>query len=511
MSLCKQFNNWSIPKDKKKLSVVRGLRACFRSQQKLCFQAFYSFSETGSVWLMIPGIGFFYSGMTREKNALSLIMCSVLSLVVVSIQWFVLGYSLTFSKTTVSSMIGNLDNAFFRNVLGEPSIGSPKIPDIVFCAYQGMFAALTPALVIGSAAERGRLLPMILFMFIWSTLVYDFIVYAAWGIHGWSGQLGSLDFAGGTPVHITSGFSSLAYTIILGKRHDRNFKPHHVSNVVLGTALLWFGWFGFNGGSALAGNARAAMACVVTHLSACTGAITWMCLDYYYRTHHKFSALGFCSGAVAGLVTITPGSGFVSPISAIVIGFLGAIFCYIAVHLKDRMCFDDSMDVFAIHGVGGYVGSLLTGIFADPSIVALDGHSSPPQIAGGWVYGHHWMQVPIQLAEATAGAAWSFTITYIVLYIMDHIPGLSLRVDHQVELDGLDITEIGELAYSQVDTLFFNGDNQRIVSKVVDRTEVSVNEGVMITDEKDIDNTNTNTTNNNSNASLSLQHTTALN
>ncbi|KAG0172024.1 hypothetical protein DFQ28_001779 [Apophysomyces sp. BC1034] len=407
--------------------------------------------STALVWLMIPGIGYFYSGMARSKNALSLIMCSVLSLVVVSVQWFIWGYSLTFSKTG-SRFIGNLDNAFLRGVLDGPSTGSDKLPDLVFCFFQSMFAALTPALAIGAAAERGRLLPMIIFMFIWTTVVYDFIAYWTWNPNGWSSLLGGLDFAGGTPVHISSGFSSLAYALILGKRHGhgsithaQDFKPHNMSNVVLGTALLWFGWFGFNGGSALAGNLRAAMACVVTNLAAAVGAITWICLDY--RIERKFSALGFCSGAVAGLVAITPASGFVGPASSVAIGFLGALCCNMAVHLKHWLNYDDALDVFAVHGIGGYVGSLLTGIFAESYIAGLDGVT---QIPGGWL-NRNWMQLPHQLADATAGAAWSFFVTYLILFIMDRIPGLSLRVDPEVELQGLDAAEIGEMAYYHVD------------------------------------------------------------
>ncbi|KAI9025237.1 ammonium transporter AmtB-like domain-containing protein [Phycomyces nitens] len=407
-------------------------------------------TSTALVWLMIPGVGYFYSGMARSKNALSLIVCCVLSLVVVTCQWFIWGYSLTFSKTG-SIFLGNLDNAFLRGVLGEPSIGSSKLPDLVFCIYQCMFAALTPALAIGSAAERGRLLPMVLFMFIWSTVVYDPIAYWTWNPNGWSAKLGGLDFAGGTPVHISSGFASLAYALVLGKRqghgHSNDFKPHNMSNVVLGTALLWFGWFGFNGGSALAGNVRAAMACVVTNLAAAVGAITWMCIDY--RIERKFSALGFCSGAVAGLVAITPASGFVGPGPAVAIGFLGAVACNLAVHLKHWLNFDDALDVFAVHGVGGYIGSLLTGIFAEKYIAALDGAT---EIEGGWM-NHNWIQFAHQLADATAGAAWSFFITYIILTIMDRIPGLSLRVDLEGEIRGLDAAEIGENAYYHVDKI----------------------------------------------------------
>ncbi|KAI9480950.1 MAG: ammonium transporter AmtB-like domain-containing protein [Benjaminiella poitrasii] len=424
---------------------------------------------TALVWLMIPGVGYFYSGMARRKNALSLIMCCVLSLVVVSVQWFIWGYSLTFSKTATNGFIGNVENAFLRGVLGEPSIGSAGVPDLVFCVFQCMFAALTPALAIGSAAERARLLPMVIFIFIWSTLVYDVVASWAWNISGWSAKLGAIDYAGGTPVHITSGFASLAYALILGRRegHDskkEEFKPHNMSNVVLGTALLWFGWFGFNGGSGLAGNLRAAMACVVTNLAASVGAITWMIIDY--RVERKFSALGFCSGAVAGLVAITPGSGFVGPAPAVAIGFLGACFCNLAVHLKRWLRYDDVADVFAVHGVGGYIGSLLTGIFAEAYIANLDGATV---IAGGWM-NHHWAQLGYQLAEATAGAAWSFVVTYLILFIMNKIPGLSLRVDREAELQGLDVAEIGEIAYYHVDKIV--GVNQNTGEEKIMKEEV---------------------------------------
>jgi Amt family ammonium transporter len=220
-----------------------------------------------------------------------------------------------------------------------------------------------------------------------------------------------------------------------------------MSNVVLGTAFLWFGWFGFNGGSALSGNLRAAMACVVTNLAAAVGAITWMCLDF--RIERKFSALGFCSGAVAGLVAITPASGFVGPAPAVAIGFLGAVACNMAVHLKHWLKYDDVADVFAVHGVGGYVGSLLTGIFAESYIAALDGSTV---IAGGWM-NRNFIQLGYQLADCTSGMAWSFVVTYIILFIMNKIPGLSLRVDRESELKGLDVAEIGEMAYYHVDKI----------------------------------------------------------
>ncbi|KAI8367787.1 ammonium transporter AmtB-like domain-containing protein [Blakeslea trispora] len=425
--------------------------------------------STALVWLMIPGVGYFYSGMARRKNALSLIMSCVLSLVVVSVQWFIWGYSLTFSKTATNGFIGNLDNAFLRGVFGDPSIASSAVPDLVFCIFQCMFAALTPALAIGSAAERARILPMIIFIFIWSTVVYNVVASWTWNVSGWSAKMGAIDYAGGTPVHITSGFASLAYALILGRRegHDHKkeeFKPHNMSNVVLGTALLWFGWFGFNGGSGLAGNLRAAMACVVTNLAASVGAITWMLIDY--RVERKFSALGFCSGAVAGLVAITPASGYVGPAPAVAIGFLGACACNLACHLKRLLRFDDVADVFAVHGVGGYLGSLLTGIFAESYVAALDG----TEITGGWM-NRHWIQLGYQLAEATAGASYSFVVTFIILYIMNKIPGLSLRVDRESELQGLDAAEIGEMAYYHVDKIV--GVNQSTGEETVMKQQVA--------------------------------------
>ncbi|ORZ25915.1 ammonium transporter AmtB-like domain-containing protein [Absidia repens] len=398
-------------------------------------------ASTALVWLMIPGVGYFYAGMAKsQRNALAMIMCSVLSLVVVTVQWFVWGYSLCFSQTA-SYFIGNLDNAFLRNVLGGPSVGSKDMPDLIFMIFQCMFAALTPALAIGSAASRARLFPLIIFVFIWSTLVYDVIACWTWNPKGWSYKMGVLDFAGGTPVHITSGFASLAYAYIIGRgnEHGDNSsegrlqhqmttqKPQNMSNLITGCAFLWFGWFGFNGGSALSGSLRAGMAFLVTNLAASVAALSWMGMDYWKQG--KFSALSFCSGAVAGLVTITPAAGFVGPAPAVAIGFLGGVACNCAVHLKHWLNFDDVADVFAIHGVGGYMGSILTGVFAEQYIAALDDTIIP----GGWMNGN-WMQVPRQMADATAGAMWSFCITYLILLVMDRIPGLSMRVAREDDI-----------------------------------------------------------------------------
>jgi len=406
-------------------------------------------ASTALVWLMIPGVGYFYSGMARSKNALSLIMLSVLSIAVVSVQWWIWGYSLAFSVNG-SSYIGNLDHAFFMGINSTPSPVVPSLPGIVFAMYQCMFAAITPALAIGSAAERGRIIPAIVFIFVWSTIVYDPIACWTWNPNGWSFKMGGLDFAGGTPVHISSGAAALAYAIILGKRHGHGtdeFKPHNIANIVLGTALLWFGWFGFNGGSALAANGRAATACAVTNLAASVGGLTWTLIDY--RLEKKVSALGFCSGAVAGLVAITPGSGFVDVPYSAIFGFFAAVFCNIAIKLKHMFDYDDAADVFAVHAVGGIVGNILTGVFAQTSVAGADG--SVP-IPGGWL-DQNWIQVGYQLADSVTGLSYSFIVTYFLLWVMDKIPGLSLRVDPETEAKGLDEGELGELAYYHVDRL----------------------------------------------------------
>ncbi|KAI9290620.1 ammonium transporter [Neoconidiobolus thromboides FSU 785] len=410
--------------------------------------------STALVFLMIPGLGYFYSGLAQTKNALSLIMLCCISLAIVGIEWFVIGYSLSFSKTG-SFFIGNFDNAFLINVLDKPSPASSSIPDILFMIYQGMFAAITPALAVGAAAERGRILPSSLFILLWSLFAYNFIASWTWSSNGWGAKLGVLDYAGGTPVHISSGFAALVFSFMVGKRtghgHEE-FKPHNMSNVLLGTALLWFGWFGFNGGSALAANIRAVVSCVNTNIAACAGAVTWVIIEYCIGSY-KFSALAFCSGAVAGLVAITPAAGYVDIPSSILFGVLGSIVCCASVKFKEWMKCDDALDVFAIHGMGGFAGSLLTGIFARKSIANLD-----PEIViqGGWLDGN-FMQILYQLADCSAAAIWSSLITFIILFIMNRIPGLKIRADWDSECIGMDLAELGECAYPFVDSSNHSG------------------------------------------------------
>lgn len=405
-------------------------------------------TSSALVLLMIPGASLFYSGLARRKSALSLLIIPISAACLTFFQWFLWGYSLSFSHTA-SSFIGDLSNIGFRNVLDGPSVASTKIPDLLFAIYQSMFAAITVALAVGAVAERGRAAPCLLFSFIWTTLVYDVIACWTWNPAGWVAKLGGLDFAGGTPVHIASGSAALAYSFMLGKRRghgtfELNFPPHSTTLVVLGTVFLWVGWFGFNAGSALSANLRSVMAAVVTNLAAAVGGISWCAMDL--RLEGKFSAVGLCSGIVAGLVAITPGSGFVPPWAAFIYGILAGVVCNYATKLKLWVGVDDALDIFAIHAVGGLLGDILTGVFASKTVTALDGTT----IAGGWVDGH-WLQVAIQLADGLTGMAYSFVLSCVILFVISHIPGFHLRITDAQESLGVDECEIGEFAYDFVE------------------------------------------------------------
>ncbi|KAJ4486117.1 ammonium transporter [Lentinula aciculospora] len=408
----------------------------------------WTLAGTALVFIMIPGLGYFYSGLLRRKNALSMIYMSVMTLAVVSFQWFFWGFSLAFSETG-SAYIGNLKYFGMKGVAGEPSIGSARVPSLVFAVYQLMFAAITPMLALGAVSERGRLGPCIAFVFIWSTLVYDPIACWTWNSNGWSFVLGGLDFAGGSPVHISSGSAALAISIYLGKRRGYGterlaYKPHNTSYVILGTVLLWFGWFGFNGGSALSANLRAAMACTVTNLAASVGGLTWMLWDY--RIERKWSAVGFCSGAIAGLVAITPGSGFVGAPAAVLFGVMAGTICNFATQLKFVFGYDDTLDIFASHAVGGVVGNVLTGLFAQASVAGFDGITDIP---GGWL-DHNYIQLGYQLADSVAALSYSFVMTTIILWLMHFIPFLRMRGTEEAEIMGLDEYDMGEFAYDYV-------------------------------------------------------------
>ncbi|KAJ3040987.1 hypothetical protein HDV00_010059 [Rhizophlyctis rosea] len=416
------------------------------------------------VFIMAPGLGLFYSGMSRAKNALSLIMICFLAVAVVSIQWILFGFSLAFSESG-NNFMGNFAMAGFTGVdQNALPLTAPQVPGVLFALYQMQFATITPAIIFGSVAERIRLIPAMVFIFCWTTIVYDPAAYWTWSARGWIKSfscldtlqsalpcaVGGYDFAGGGPVHISSGFAGLAYCLFLGRRRNpsgrEEWKAHNLTHVFLGTALLWFGWFGFNGGSAVAATPRAAMAGLVTTVAAASAGFSWVMWDYLFVHKGKVSGLGFCSGAVAGLVVITPAAGYVAPWAAIVMGLIGGVLCNMGCRIKNIFGFDDSLDAWGVHGIGGLVGNIMTGIFAQKWIGLLDGTA----LNGGWIE-HNWVQVGYQIGGSLAIAVWSFVITYILLTLINFIPGLHIRPSEDEELLGTDI-QMGEVAYELMAT-----------------------------------------------------------
>lgn len=410
---------------------------------------------TALVFLMIPGLGYLYSGLARRKNALHMLLMTFMALTVVSIQWVCFGYSITFSSTG-GTFIGNLKNAGFIDVLEAPvSAANNKIPEIVYAMYEMMFANLVPAIAIGAACERARVWPFLVFTLVWTTFVYDFIAHWIWSATGWAYTWGVLDYAGGGPVEICSGITGTVISYYLGKRHGYGtdkllFKPHNVSHIVLGTMLLWFGWLGFNGGSTFAANLRAGMSIATTNTAASTAGLTWMIMDY--RFERKWSVVGFCTGAIAGLVAITPAAGFIGVPASFLVGFLSALISNLCTKIKVYAHCDDVMDVFAVHAVAGIVGLLLTGIFTQASVASNDGYL---QITGGWLDGHFY-QLAQQLAWCVAVTAWTAGVTYAIMFIIDHIPGIGpFRASETAEIIGVDEEQCGEFAY---DFAYFNRD-----------------------------------------------------
>jgi Amt family ammonium transporter len=389
------------------------------------------------VMLMTPGLAFFYGGLVRRKNILSIMMQCFILMGAITIQWVLFGYSLAFGPDH-GGFIGGLSNAALNGVGLEPSEGS-TIPAQLFMIFQMMFAILTPALIIGAFAERMKFSGFLIFSLLWATLVYDPMAHWVWAAGGWIFELGALDFAGGTVVHINAGMAALAACLVIGKRKgypNQVSPPHNLPFAILGAALLWFGWFGFNSGSALSAGAVATSAFVVTHIAAATAAFAWAVIEWILRK--KATALGIISGAVAGLVAITPASGFVTPLGALAIGALAGLICYLAVvYLKSKLGYDDTLDVFGIHGIGGIVGAVLTGFWAYSGVNGVDGlfHGNPGQL---------WRQV----VAVVACAAYSFVVSWILLKIVDKVIGL--RVSSDEENIGLDLTQHSESAYTLV-------------------------------------------------------------
>ena len=396
------------------------------------------------VMLMVPGLALFYGGMVRHKNVLATLMQVLVLLAVVSLQWAIVGYTLAFGGD-IGGVVGNLDSAFLRGIAPDDVTGT--IPTLLFVAFQGMFAAITPALIVGAFAERMSFRAILVFGVLWATLVYDVVAHWVWG-GGFLYELGALDFAGGTVVHLTAGIAALACVLYMGARKDwgtDDIKPHNIPLTVLGAGLLWFGWFGFNAGSALAANALAVSAFVATHLAAAAGAFAWAAIEW--RVKGKPTALGASAGIVAGLVAITPASGFVTPMAAILIGVAAGGVCYLAVAIiKDVLKLDDSLDAFGVHGIGGIVGALATGLLATTAVNAAGGDGLLMAADGSFAWNPAGSALVVkQLVAVGAVLAYTFVVTWGILWATDKLVGL--RVSERTEDEGLDMEEHGETAY----------------------------------------------------------------
>jgi Amt family ammonium transporter len=389
------------------------------------------------VLLMTPALGFFYAGMVRRKNVLGTIMHSFFMVALISIQWLVIGYTLAFGPD-IGSLIGGLDYMFLSGVGAEPhGTYATTVPHLAFMMYQGMFAIITPALITGAFAERMKFGAFVVFSLLWATLVYDPICHWVWG-GGFLGALGALDFAGGTVVHISSGVAALAAALVMGPRlgyPKEPILPNNLTLTVLGAGVLWFGWFGFNAGSALAANGLAANAFVTTHMATAAATIGWALGEYLHRG--KASMLGAASGAVAGLVAITPAAGFVSPVSAVVIGLVAGFLCYNAVVMKARFGYDDSLDVVGVHGVGGSWGAIATGLFASTAVNSAG--------ADGLFLGNAAL-VGKQIVGVGVTIVYSFVMTFVLLKIVDAVVGL--RLSEEEEITGMDLSLHGETGYN---------------------------------------------------------------
>src|SRR5712692_3072505 len=379
--------------------------------------------STGLVLLMVPGLALFYGGMVRRKNVLGTMMHSMVALAIIGIQWLLFGYSLAFGES-INGIIGWSStylglNGVYSNVL----FPGTHIPVFVHCMYQGMFAIITPALISGAFAERIRFGPYCLFILLWATLVYDPLAHWVWAVDaqghsaGWLGKAGALDFAGGTVVHIAAGLSGLAAILVLRKRlgyPEHAIHPNSMVLTLLGAGLLWFGWFGFNGGSALGSNGLAGAALTASQVAAAAAALSWMLAEWLHRG--KPTALGVASGVVAGLVAITPASGFVAPLPAMVIGLLAGLICYVAVCLKPFLKYDDSLDAFGVHGVGGFLGALMTGVFAS---AVLWQHGQGSTDALGVLAAGRLNQILVQLLAAVVAVGYSFVVSAILVKAID--------------------------------------------------------------------------------------------
>ena len=394
--------------------------------------------STALVMLMTPGLAMFYGGMVRRKNVLGTIMHSFIAIALVSVQWILFGYSLAFGPD-VKGLIGSLAWAGLAGVGVSPNVDyAATVPHIAFMAYQMMFAVITPALISGAFAERMKFSSYLVFALVWTTLVYDPVAHWVWGAGGWMKQLGVLDFAGGIVVHATSGFSALAAALFIGHRKGflhESMPPHDLPVTVFGAGILWFGWFGFNAGSALTSGELAAMAFVTTHTAAVAATLTWTFVEWYHRG--KPTMFGAATGAIAGLATITPAAGYVGPMAAMAIGIGAGLLCYTALNAKVKFRYDDSLDAFGVHGVGGTLGTIMAGVFASTAVNSGG--------ANGLLFGNP-KQLAIQFGAVALVAVYSFAVSMVLLKALDATMGL--RVARDEEIEGLDISQHGEAGYT---------------------------------------------------------------
>jgi len=399
--------------------------------------------STVLVFVMTPGLAFFYGGLVRRKNVLSILMQCFIIMCAISLQWVLYGYSLAFGPDTGWGIIGGLDWVGLKGVGGAPNGDyAATIPHLVFMIFQAMFAIITPALIIGAFAERVKFSSFLVLTILWATLVYDPLAHWVWSTGGWMRRLGALDFAGGIVVHVSSGISALVMALLLGKRigyASEPFRPHNLPFTVLGGALLWFGWFGFNAGSALAANELAANAFVTTNTATAAAGFAWALIEW--RIHGAPTVLGTVTGAVAGLVAITPACGFVSPLSSIVIGAAASAICYMAIAVvKAKLGYDDSLDAFGVHGVGGAWGTIATGLLAEKAVNSAG--------ADGLFFGglHQFL---VQLALVGVTVLYAAVVTFVLFKVIDAL--LGMKVDKKSEILGLDLSQQCESAYTVVE------------------------------------------------------------
>lgn len=395
-------------------------------------------AAAGLVLLMTPGLALFYGGMVRSKNVLGTIMQSLFMIALISLEWVYVGYSMSFGPD-VGGFIGSLDWFALKGVTSAPSPDyASTIPQTVFMIYQCMFAVITPALITGAFAERVRFGPFVIFSVLWAILVYNPVCHWIWGSGGWLGAMGVMDFAGGLVVHLTCGVAALAGVMVIGPRRGygrASFMPHNLPMTVLGTGLLWFGWFGFNGGSALAADEVAATAFVATHLAGMAGMAMWVVMEKINQG--QATTLGAASGAISGLATITPTAGFVGPNAAVLIGLIAGVICYLAVNAKAKFKLDDSLDVVGIHGVGGLVGTLCLGIFASKAV--------NPGGVDGLLNGNP-AQLLIQIKGILIVGVYTFIVSWLLFKLLHSTVGI--RLAEEAEIEGLDSTEHSETAYN---------------------------------------------------------------